>query len=531
VTVPGISDQKHIGSNESQNARGREHVQNDISMNEKWWEWIQRLLNAYRATMFAYGLIFPYVAAVITILALVQPASPPIIPQFLQDLLWVPENPFLTGILAAVLIGLLTPFVSMGLATARGINWRNWAEIDAQRKAIAKTRDCLCASLDSPSAEGQDRPEYKRIACENIGIYLDHVVYMCRRAGPQWLMGHGYMHLWQVLHHADDELIAIEPREALLQRALQVRLRLRGSQIPDCEELVGLLDRNTIAYCTASVTMSDGQPAVKLEEPSLEAAAPSASAQMPQLAHQQPVERAPDEQFTKNPAVRLLGNSLSVSDGSVPGIAGGTAATFDAIPEPSARITMRVVQRAIRSYRDGQWSSLIEVRNRLLKTTMVTQFGALAMLGIAVTAGGGTEQRNTVVEEVIAATAFFLVGGVVGGLYSRLRTAYEAETAVEDYGLAMARLFATPLFSGVAAIGGVALTEALTQLAQGDQTESIGSMFALTPTHLILAALFGLVPARFFDRLGQAGTQVSNLSSTEALSMDKRPASTGMTDR
>ena|SRR5436309_14798417 len=53
---------------------------------------------------------------------------------------------------------------------------------------------------------------------------------------------------------------------------------------------------------------------------------------------------------------------------------------------------------------------------------------------------------------LIAATAFFLVGAVVG-LFKQLYLDASTETATDDYGLSTARLSHTPLFSGLAALG------------------------------------------------------------------------------
>ncbi len=64
------------------------------------------------------------------------------------------------------------------------------------------------------------------------------------------------------------------------------------------------------------------------------------------------------------------------------------------------------------------------------------------------------------------ASVYYLVGGVVG-LFSRLRVDAEANSAVEDYGLAKVRLIATPLISGLAAVSGVVLTALLAGSALG----------------------------------------------------------------
>jgi hypothetical protein len=91
-----------------------------------------------------------------------------------------------------------------------------------------------------------------------------------------------------------------------------------------------------------------------------------------------------------------------------------------------------------------------------------------------------------------------------------------AETAVEDYGLSRMRLFHTPLFSGLAALGGVLVIPMLSVLvnpASGmSGTEGSGQGFVVPPLSeifdldkrpfdLAIAAIFGLSPTVLISRL------------------------------
>ncbi len=113
-----------------------------------------------------------------------------------------------------------------------------------------------------------------------------------------------------------------------------------------------------------------------------------------------------------------------------------------------------------------------------------------------------------------------LVGGVIG-LVNQLRKDAETGSAVEDYGLSTARLVYTPLFSGVAAVGGVLLTALLavnvvqTGVANAaqptiDQAAQLLRIFDLgqSPFGLIIAAIFGLTPNQLISRLKQQTDQV-----------------------
>jgi hypothetical protein len=111
-----------------------------------------------------------------------------------------------------------------------------------------------------------------------------------------------------------------------------------------------------------------------------------------------------------------------------------------------------------------------------------------------------------------AAALFFLFGAAVG-LLSRLRAESQSDKAVDDYGLAAARLLTAPLFSGLAAILGV-LVVALTNLSLGglslgptgattSQAPLLVDVFNVSknPNGFLVAALFGLTPGLLIDYL------------------------------
>ncbi len=122
----------------------------------------------------------------------------------------------------------------------------------------------------------------------------------------------------------------------------------------------------------------------------------------------------------------------------------------------------------------------------------------------------------------MAGVAFYLVGALVG-LFNRLRGEADSDSAVEDYGLALARLVHTPLFSGLAAVSGVLLTAILAGFSGVATTSSgtasaslLSDIFKLNPGSLLLAALFGLTPGLLIDRLGQAKALTDNIKATGA---------------
>ena len=128
--------------------------------------------------------------------------------------------------------------------------------------------------------------------------------------------------------------------------------------------------------------------------------------------------------------------------------------------------------------------------------------------------------------QIVTAATFYLVGAIVG-LFNQLYLEGSAETATEDYGLAAARLFHTPMISGLAALGGVLVIPMLSVLVNSSMhgDSKLDSMLNLTklldltqqPFSLVLAAIFGLSPTVLISRLQQEAEQYkADLKGTES---------------
>ncbi len=156
---------------------------------------------------------------------------------------------------------------------------------------------------------------------------------------------------------------------------------------------------------------------------------------------------------------------------------------------------------AVNEHRDGSWSGLIEIRNRLAQTMLFTGVVAYGVLMLAVIAE--IDSRF-----VFAAAVFYLVGAVIG-LFNRLLDESNASSAIQDYGLSYVRLVVTPLLSGVAAIAGVYLIAAsnavLASVTAGVALKApdLASVYdlATAPGWLVIAAGFGLTPSRLVSGL------------------------------
>jgi hypothetical protein len=286
----------------------------------------------------------------------------------------------------------------------------------------------------------------------------------------RWTLAAGYLATRERLHRAREMLVELVPAPQAAERAMEARARLRGSKIADAQ---GLTQELELAIASLDPALL---PYLEADRPPRAAVAAAA----PQTA----------EPPTAPPA------SISTADAT------------------AARLTVRRIMRVINEYRDSRRDGIVRSRNRLFATILFAGFTAYAVLALAL------------VEEVArrwiaAGVAYYLIGAVVG-LFQQLRAASAADTVTEeDYGLATARLINTPLFSGIAAVGGVALAVLAPLAAPGSRqgTAKLEQVFDLAnyPAGVVIAAVFGLTPTLLITRLQRQTEQYkADLRGSEA---------------
>jgi hypothetical protein len=281
--------------------------------------------------------------------------------------------------------------------------------------------------------------------------------------GLPWVLKSGYVRLWELIHMLEEALIEIEPCEIVIRDALIDEARLQGSSIDGRDDLLDQLRQ------------------------AVQQLSPSAA----QFLIKQPPPRCP-------------------ADGS--GVSGPEA-------EAQARLVLREVRHALNEYRLDRRDGLVRARNQLVATVTVTGLGMYVLLGFSLL-------LNAPPSSIGAVTAFFLVGAAVG-LFNRMSSQSRTDNAVDDFGLSVARLTLTPVFSGLAAVGGVLLTvmlygAILTQFGDATSTaptqpKDLLDIYKLVPIYLIAAAVFGLTPSMLLGGLQQQSDKLkSDLKSSQA---------------
>ena len=182
----------------------------------------------------------------------------------------------------------------------------------------------------------------------------------------------------------------------------------------------------------------------------------------------------------------------------------------------TCRSVLRVVRHAVDGLPGRPARGPGRARNHLFATVAATGLVTYAFLGIAFL-------LEVPVSAVVAFTAFYLTGAVVG-LFRQLQAASVRDTIAEDdFGLSYARLLHAPLFAGLAGVGGVVLTAFASELtvATGNPKAAVptlGQIFDLSVNQggLLFAAVFGLTPTLLITRLqSRAESYKADLKSSE----------------
>jgi len=193
--------------------------------------------------------------------------------------------------------------------------------------------------------------------------------------------------------------------------------------------------------------------------------------------------------------------------------------------EAMARADVRNVRRVIDEFRDDSRDKIVRACNHLKAAVFITGLAAYVLLDAAIgfdargaMAPGATTQTRQAVhaafqQGVRGVLVIFLVGVIIG-FFGRLNVDTGASAAAEDYGLSSTRLRQIPVFSGLAAVGGVVIAGLVT--GKGMSTELV-SVLKPDIGVLITAAIFGLTPGLLVDRLQQQTTDLykRDLKSTQ----------------
>lgn len=304
----------------------------------------------------------------------------------------------------------------------------------------------LATSGHDAAAVADARPLVEDLAADFVAVPAGS----SRRGSPyRWLLGHGYVNAWRHVDAAEDLLLRAEAKQ--------------------------------VVYATAVANEDRGTAPARSETALAHALAP--------LVH----AGGADGDGTW---------SIGRSRRSTPVRRSWSAYEHEAIDLSDDEWVRRAVSdetAAIHKKQNDTWLQLVNLRNRLFQVLIVATVLIYAIVVLAVLRGASDVA-------LIAAGAFFLVGAVVGVFNELYATSRRSRGIVFDYGLANVRALVTPVVSGIAAVGGVLITNyagSFLVVGADAQVPPLGHVFSLQGygMGIVVAAIFGLTPGLLLQRL------------------------------
>ena len=426
--------------------------------------------SAYTAALVWTAIAVNGIAAIITVTAYIaQYNTPPPWNQRLNDLA------VLIGAISALTVWPMLALICSRSAAADRANTRAYAAILSRLSEINAELNALAQFTSDFEKDALKHIAYKEVTAHRdfiarqlgqklvpIGGGPEYSLELSEEGpdtGLRWVLATGYIDLWNRIHRAEEALILLEPREMVIGEALHDEFRILDSGIKTEKDLVIQL-QGVRAFLS---TFHSFEP-IQFENRLPGALAPTT----PQREAQPGTGLSADQQVQA---------------------------------EREARDVVRHVRRVLNEFRDDSREGLVVTRNRLIRTGTLCGLTSYVLMALAIVMGAP-------VQGIVAASAFFLVGAIIN-LFNQLRLEAQSDKAVDDYGLSTARMVHRPLFSGLAAIGGVVFVAFVTDVMINSQSPStrtidvanggqsiLSLIFDLKafPFSLILAAVFGLTP-------------------------------------
>ena len=520
-TAPTVSHNGNIiHADITTSLSGSSDEQNESKQNMTWQKRaarnIRRAGRAYAASLLMTGVLVPFVASVVTILVYVAP--PILIFQQMFPFLPLQGSDWYAPVYGVLLTGLswlVVALCSCNIATAGGANMGSYAQMRMrwlQLKARLGLQEDVHGNLKDVDIEqlrkdmGLEITEpYQKIALREA-YALCHGISrnLCRAdTGLRWVSGSGYTSTWDLIHHAEEALIEIEPTEMVLRGAMHDMYAIKGSTMSNRDELLDkLVQAVQDLDPLASDYFNEHQPD-KSRDRLLNKLIASVNGEKEVL-----------RQIADKFSIFIEHSNNSTDDDDEV----EKVTPTDKKVRAKARFALHEIRRTLNGFRDGIWDGLVRARNRLLGTIALTGLVTHLLLCTAILAESvDTHSANK--EAIIAATAFYIVGAIAG-LFGRFYNELSSSKGGDDYGLSFARLIATPLLSGLAGVGGVLVSALLySELVNGSNNvaATLGTIFALKPTiYLLAAAIFGLTPNLIIRSLQQqANKYVDDLKSSK----------------
>lgn len=426
--------------------------------------------NAYLAALLFTGTIVQIFAIIAT--AAVYFLLPPV----LYPIWYAPVG----GFIVSLLLWIICAAVCSLFANAEGANPRSYGllrmrldqlnarlGIEQLGKEQRWTKDEGQWTVAAKMDKSLGVENYQMIALREAHKCYDEVDKMLRerRTRADWVLGMGYVNAWGLIHRAEEALIEFEPMEMVVRGAIHDKLAIQNSTIENRDELL----RDIIRAVMDMNTADKGY----FSEHQLDKGGEASATVLKELSFI--VKKLNEIHPSQNAAINTTSPMAQDQD------------KLRKEAQARGRTALREIRRTLNEYRDTLWEGLVRERNHLFATIAITGSMTHLLLCIAILT------VSSVASSIIVAATSFYLAGAVAGLFGKISFEFENNNAIDDYGLSVARLIAIPLLSGLAGVGGVLVTALFSGWGEL-QNLTFTTIFDTSPSHLVIAALFGLTP-------------------------------------
>src|SRR5438105_7193704 len=195
----------------------------------------------------------------------------------------------------------------------------------------------------------------------------------------------------------------------------------------------------------------------------------------------------------------------------------------DPAAEDRVRGSVAQIQALIDSSKTDRYGGFIRARTMLLASCSMTSVALYGIFWLGIVA-----LPAKVSQPILSAALFFTTIGALVGLFQLLYAESQSETAIDDYGLSVARLLVAPQLAALAALVGVVLTSLATSTLSGSPTAPVPAPTTIAaaldqirnPANVLVAVAFALSPGLVFSRFRQNIEQTKrDLSRTSSASI------------
>ena len=415
---------------------------------------------AYGGSLIITSVAFPVVATAVTICFYLAPHV---------DFPWLPINSQwyapVYGFLTTCFVWFLFAALRSRFAIASGANMRVYEELKgrfSELEARLETLDILDSGTEAKpphNEEGDENDFYCREALrKSKNAYRDLVRHLFHNhSGTEWTFGIGYVYAWRIIHRAYEALVGVEPLQEVIGDVLHDIRSIQNSSMTDSKVLIRQLLQAVKDLCPEAMVYFDELRTDRSYSDLFEE-------RIPVPAHQ-PGQPAWSKKIARE-AVRQVKHSLYISQ-------------------------------------DGLRHTLVRSRNHIYVAITLTGIVTYFLVCLVIL-------WNATPFAIGTATAYYMIGAITGLFVRFYNEANIKDAPSDDYGLLLSRLLATPLLSGLAAIGGVLVAATLPSLS-GQKAPELGAIFngTITMEYFFAAAIFGYAPNLIIGSLQQRAQKFS----------------------